>query len=122
MRRSAKPTPAAMISYVNSFPQYENTFTPAVVEQLRLMEPREALSWAEQLDGGVGRSARGSALQSWGEQDPTAAFSYAQSMPLRDERQQLLHAIATATGARTPTPLWHGSSLPGRKHPTFPLA
>ena len=66
------------------------------------MEPREALSWAEQLDGNVGRSARGAALQSWGEQDPTAAFSYAQAMPLTDERQQLLHAIATGYGRQNP--------------------
>ncbi len=82
VRRLAETDPAAMISYVNSFPQYESSFTQPVVEQLRLMEPREALSWAEQLDGNVGRSARGAAFQSWAEQDPTAAFSYAQTMPL----------------------------------------
>ena len=102
VRRLGETDPAAMISYVNSFPQYENSLTQPVVEQLRLMEPREALNWAEQLDGNVGRTARGVALQSWGEQDPTAAFSYAQAMPLTDERQQLLHAIATGYGRQNP--------------------
>jgi hypothetical protein len=102
VHRMSEIDPAAMVSYVNESPQYESALTQAVVEGLRLMEPKEALRWAEQLEGRVGEAARRVALQSWGEEDPRAAFAYAQSMRLSDERVQLMHAVANGYGRQNP--------------------
>jgi hypothetical protein len=66
VHRMSEIDPATMISYVNESPQYENVLTQAVVEELRLIEPKDALRWAEQLKGRVGQAARRAALQSWG--------------------------------------------------------
>jgi hypothetical protein len=102
VRRLGAVDPAAMVAYVNGAPKHENALTQVVAEQLRLMEPTEALGWAEQLEGRLGENARRVALSSWAQEDPLAAFSYAQALPLGDERQQLMYAVANAYGREDP--------------------
>ncbi|MGI9258265.1 MAG: hypothetical protein ACR2QQ_05490 [Gammaproteobacteria bacterium] len=102
IRRMSEIDPATMVSYVNRLSLNNSRWTSVVVDQLRLMEPLEALGWAEKLEGRVGTSARRAALESWGQQDPLAAFAYAESMPLGEEQQQLLHTVATAFGRQDP--------------------
>jgi hypothetical protein len=102
VHRMSETDPAVMVSYVNASPRYETVLTQAVVEELRLMEPQDALRWAEQLEGRVGDAARRAALQSWGQEDPLAAFAYAQSMRLGDERLQLMYAAANGYGRQNP--------------------
>ena len=102
VRRLGEVDPAAMVAYVNGSPEHESRLTRVVVDQLALMEPLEALGWAEQLAGRVGEAARQNALQGWGREDPHAAYAYAQAMPLGDERLQLLHAVASGYGRQDP--------------------
>jgi hypothetical protein len=102
VRRLIEIDPAAMVAFVNASPEHETRLAGAVAAQLELMEPLEALGWAEKLIGRVGPVARRAALQAWGRTDPLAAFAYATSMPLGDERQQLLHAVATGYGRKDP--------------------
>lgn len=102
VRHMAEIDPAQMVAYVNAWPEHENRLTRVVTEQLQLMEPLEALGWAEQLVGRIGEFARRTALQSWGREDPLAAFAYAESMPIGDERTQLLHSVAMGYGRQDP--------------------
>jgi hypothetical protein len=102
VRRLGATDPAAMVAYVNGAPKYEGALMSAVIGQLRLMEPLEALEWAEQLNGRVGEEARRSALLSWAQEDPLGAFSYSQALPLGEERQNLMYAIANGYGRDNP--------------------
>ena len=102
IRRMSEIDPATMVSHVNRLSLNSSRWTGVVVDQLRLMEPLEALGWAEKLEGRVGTSARRAALESWGQQDPISAFAYAESMPLGEEQQQLLRTVATAFGRQDP--------------------
>jgi hypothetical protein len=102
VRRLVEIDPAAMVAYVNAIPEHENRLAGAVATQLELVEPLEALGWAEKLDGRVGEAARRTALQTWARTDPLAAFAYATSLPLGDERLQLLQVVATGYGRKDP--------------------
>ena len=102
VRRMAEVDPAQMVAYVNAWPEHENRLMRDVMEELQLMEPLEALGWSEQMVGRMGESARRTALTSWAREDPLSAFAYAESMPVGDERSQLLHAIATSYGRQDP--------------------
>jgi hypothetical protein len=102
VRRLTEIDPAAMVAYVNASPEHENRLAGTIGTQLALMEPREALGWAEKLVGRAGRVARITALQSWARTDPLAAFAYASSLPLGDERLDLLRAVATGYGRKDP--------------------
>jgi hypothetical protein len=66
------------------------------------MDPKEALRWAEQMQGRVGEAARLAAVQTWAQEDAGAAFAYAQSLRVGDERQQLMNVVATEYGRRAP--------------------
>jgi hypothetical protein len=102
VRRLGATDPAAMVAYVNGVPKYESALMSVVIGQLRLMEPTEALGWAEQLNGRLGEEARRSALVTWAQEDPLGAFAYSQALPLGEERQSLMYAIANGYGRDDP--------------------
>ena len=102
VRRLGATDPAAMVAYVNGVPKYEGSLMSVVIGQLRLMEPTEALGWAEQLNGRLGVEARRSALLTWGQEDPLGAFSYSQGLPLGEEQQNAMYAIANGYGRDDP--------------------
>jgi hypothetical protein len=102
VRRLAATDPAAMVAYVNGVPKYEGSLMSVVIGQLRLMEPTEALEWAEQLNGRVGEEARRSALLAWAQEDPLGAIAYSQALPLGESRQNLMYAIANGYGRDDP--------------------
>ena len=102
VQRMGETDPAALVAYVNDSALLANAITQAVADDFKAMDPKEALRWAEQMHGRVGEAARLAAVQSWAQEDPAAAFDYAQSLRVGDERQQLMHVVATAYGRRAP--------------------
>lgn len=102
VHQMAETDPAALVAYVNDSPQLANAVAPAIADDFKAMDRKEALRWAEQMHGRAGEVARQSAVQSWAQEDPVAAFEYAQSLRVGDERQQLMHVVATAYGRRAP--------------------
>ncbi len=102
VRRMGETDPAALVAYVNDSPLLANALTQAVADDFKAMDPKEAMRWAEQMQGRVGEAARLAAVQSWAQQDADAAFEYVQSLRVGDERQQLMHVVATEYGRRAP--------------------
>jgi hypothetical protein len=102
VQRMGETDPAALVAYVNNSPQLANSIAQAVTEDFKAMDPKEALRWAEQMQGNVGESARLAAVQTWAQEDAGAAFAYVQSLRAGDERQQLMNVVATQYGRRAP--------------------
>jgi len=98
----SETNPAAMVAYVNGAAGRQLELARVVAEQIGLMEPEEALRWAEQLHGNVGQTARNTALRNWAQTSPLAAFAYAQAMPLGDERLNLINEVARGYGRQDP--------------------
>jgi hypothetical protein len=102
VRHLGEVDPAAMVAYVNGSQLRRNELTGVVGEQLGLMDPEEAIKWAEQLQGDLSRYSRQVAVRNWTRTDPLAAFAYVEALPLGDERLEMLYEVARGYGRQNP--------------------
>ncbi len=105
IRAWARVDPDALVDYVADLdPERRNEAlrSPGALQAFALVDPERALRAAEGIPGEFGLMMKRAALMSLARDDPLAALSMAEALPMGVERDQMMSVIAASYGRSNP--------------------